>query len=185
MVRHILLIGLSGLFWLSCTVEPVSPECQQPKLFASAFASPPCQRQGAITVLDPTGPEYQYSLNYGAYQSAPTFERLTPGEYIVVVRSAQNCADTLKVMVNEPAPGPKFRAVKTLLSQNCQPCHSGSSPWGGINVTISCDIITHQERIKVRAVDGIPGPMPQGGLMPAADRKKITDWLEAGGRFSD
>jgi hypothetical protein len=34
-------------------------------------------------------------------------------------------------------------------------------------------------------VDGNPSPMPTGGLLPANERQKITDWINAGGRITD
>ncbi len=67
-------------------------------------------------------------------------------------------------------PGPLYSAVKSLLSANCSSCHTGTNGTGGKDLT---------------AVDGSPSFMPQTGQLSATDKKKITDWVNAGGRFSD
>ena len=38
---------------------------------------------------------------------------------------------------------------------------------------------------QVRAVDGNPTFMPQGGQLTTIDKQKITDWINAGGRTTD
>lgn len=81
--------------------------------------------------------------------------------------------------------GPLYSAVKSLLSANCSSCHTGTNGTGGKDLTTDCNIVTSKDRIKARAVDGSPSFMPQGGQLSAGDKKKITDWVNAGGRFSD
>jgi len=56
---------------------------------------------------------------------------------------------------------------------------------GGVNLSTDCSIVSGKDRIKARAVDGNPSPMPSSGLLPAAERQKITDWINAGGRVID
>ena len=82
-------------------------------------------------------------------------------------------------------PGPLYSAVKSLLSANCSSCHTGTNGTGGKDLTTDCNIVTSKDRIKARAVDGSPSFMPQTGQLSATDKKKITDWVNAGGRFSD
>jgi hypothetical protein len=79
--------------------------------------------------------------------------------------------------------GPLFSAVKTLVSQRCQHCHNPTLANGGMNFQNECNIIANQARIKVRAVD--EGTMPADGPLSAADRKKISDWIAAGGKYTD
>lgn len=86
--------------------------------------------------------------------------------------------------------GPLFTAVKTMMQNNCagSGCHSGSAPAGGHNFTADATIVAQKARIKVRAVDqaGTSAQMPPSGTpLPAADRQKITDWINAGGRTTD
>jgi uncharacterized membrane protein len=79
--------------------------------------------------------------------------------------------------------GPLFTAVKALVAQRCQHCHNANLANGGMNFQNECNIISNQTRMKVRAVD--EGTMPADGPLSTADRKKITDWITAGGKYTD
>jgi hypothetical protein len=80
--------------------------------------------------------------------------------------------------------GPKYQAVKALISSNCalSGCHAGTQ---APNFTDDCNIINNRLLIKARAVDGIPSFMPPTGPLPISERNKITDWINAGGRYTD
>ena len=79
--------------------------------------------------------------------------------------------------------GANFLAVKSVLAANCVSCHGGSSPRAGINFADDCTIVSKAARIKVRAVD--VGDMPPGGPLSSADKPKITDWINAGGKYNN
>ena len=87
--------------------------------------------------------------------------------------------------------GPLFTEVKTLVSSSCalSGCHAGSSPQAGLNFSNDATIVAQRSNIKARAVDqaGTPTQMPPPPRQPlsAADQKKITDWISAGGRTTD
>ena len=89
---------------------------------------------------------------------------------------AGNCSGT---------PGPLFSAVKNLMQANCESCHNNSIANGGMNWTSNCNIVANKDRIKVRAVDNNPTPMPPTGALSQADKDKITAWINAGGRLTD
>lgn len=82
-------------------------------------------------------------------------------------------------------PGPKFLAVKAVISGNCATsgCHASSSSTGGLNFESNTVIVNNGNRIKSAAVD--QGTMPPNGQLSAADKAKITDWINAGGRLTD
>lgn len=82
-------------------------------------------------------------------------------------------------------PGPLFTAVKSLMQANCESCHNNSIANGGMNWTSNCNIVTNKTRIKARAVDNNPTPMPPTGALAQADKDKITAWINAGGRITD
>ena len=88
-------------------------------------------------------------------------------------------------------PGPLFTSVKEVLQANCAVtgCHAGPTPQNGLNFTNNATIIAQKDRIKFRAVDeaGTPNQMPQPPRAPlsAADQKKITDWVTAGGALTN
>ncbi|MGB4770528.1 MAG: hypothetical protein WBP58_03670 [Chitinophagaceae bacterium] len=75
--------------------------------------------------------------------------------------------------------------MRRILFNNCIQCHSGVNPQAGLDWTRDCDILQYWDRIKARAVDGDPSPMPQAGLIPETERNKIMAWIQAGHRYSD
>lgn len=88
-------------------------------------------------------------------------------------------------------PGPLFSSVRNIIQANCalSGCHSASNPQNGINFTDNCTIVAQKDRIKFRAVDqaGTPSqmPPPPNAALSVADRQKITDWVNAGGKLTD
>lgn len=87
--------------------------------------------------------------------------------------------------LSSQTPGPTFLKVKSILVTYCLQCHGGVNPQAGLDWSRDCDILTYWDRIKARAVDGDPSPMPQAGLMPLAERSKISAWIQAGHRYTD
>jgi uncharacterized membrane protein len=88
-------------------------------------------------------------------------------------------------------PGPLFNAVKAMMQTNCavSGCHAGTSPQNGLNFSVDNTIVAQKDRIKVRAVDNAGTsqqmPAPPNAPLSETDRKKITDWVSAGGRLTD
>lgn len=148
----------------------------------------PCQpsNSGSITASASggTGP-YMYSLNGGAFQSSGTFNNLAPGSYNITARASNGCTGSTNATVNNLPAGPLFTQVRDLVNTHCVSCHNSGNPNGGMNWTVDCNIVQFQDRIRARAVDGNPSPMPPGGLLPVSERQKITNWINAGGRYTD
>ncbi len=88
-------------------------------------------------------------------------------------------------------PGALFAAVRSVLQANCavSGCHAGAYPQNGLNFSDNCTIVAQAARIKVRAVDlaGTADQMPQPPRDPlsTADRQKIVDWVNAGGKLTN
>lgn len=82
-------------------------------------------------------------------------------------------------------PGPKFLAVKSLISSSCalSGCHVSPANTGGANFESNANIVAHASQIKARAVD--QGTMPPTGPLSAENKAKITDWINAGGKLTD
>jgi hypothetical protein len=132
-----------------------------------------------------TGP-YTFSLNGGAFQSSNIFSNLSPANYTVTAKDVNGCTGTSAgTIVGSLAAGPLFNAVKNIIQVNCLSCHNTSNPNGGMNFSDDCNIVAFKDRIRARAVDGNPSAMPPTGLLPASERQKITDWINAGGRYTD
>lgn len=148
----------------------------------------PCvTASGSITAAASggTGP-YTYSLNGGAFQSSATFSSLNAGTFSITAKDANGCTGTQgNIAVGTRSAGPLFTAVRTLIQNNCVSCHNASTANGGVNLSTDCAIVSAKDRINVRAVQGTPTPMPTSGLLPAADRQAITNWINAGGRVTD
>ena len=140
---------------------------------------------GSLTSLASGGLlPYTYSLNGGAFQSSGIFNNLSAASYTIIAQDVNNCQGTTNGAVVNAAAGPKFSEVKILLLANCaiSGCHAGTQApdW-----RVDCNIVNNGALIQQRAVTGTPSAMPPTGLMSASDRQKITDWINAGGRFND
>lgn len=148
----------------------------------------PCQgsNTGTITATPSggTGP-YTFSLGGGPFQPSNVFSNLNAGVYSVSAKDANGCSSSVAVTVNNIVAGPLFSDVRTVLQNNCVPCHNGSVSEGGMNWTVDCNIVAFKDRIKARAVDGNPSPMPPTGFITVTERQKITNWINAGGRYTD
>ncbi|HUR67207.1 MAG TPA: hypothetical protein VMZ03_12730 [Chitinophagaceae bacterium] len=129
---------------------------------------------------------YTFSRNGGAFQPSGTFNNLPAGGNTLVVKDANGClSTTINVNIINLPQGPLFSAVKTLLQNNCVTCHNPGNQNGGMDWTVDCNIVNFKINIQNRAVNGNPSPMPPTGLLPASERQKIVDWINAGGKFTD
>src|ERR1051325_4493363 len=85
--------------------------------------------------------------------------------------------------------GPLFTSVRTIIRANCalSGCHTTPNPQNGVNFSDDNTIVAQRSNIKARAVDqaGTPTQMPQppNPALSTADRQKIVDWVNAGGRI--
>lgn len=86
---------------------------------------------------------------------------------------------------NSNTPGPKFTAVKSLITSSCATsgCHTASAAAGGVSFESDANIVAAANRINVRAV--VEGTMPPSGPLSSENKAKITDWINAGGRITD
>lgn len=145
-----------------------------------------------VSAIGSTG--FTYKLNStGTYSASSVFSNLSAGTYTVFAKDAAGCEKTKSVVIPskiiainpcDGTAGPKFTAVRNLINSNCIGCHSGTSPSGGRDWTVDCNVINNKSIINNRAV--VIGDMPQGGPeLSAADKQKITDWINAGGRKTD
>lgn len=181
MKQYITVSGIFFIFWLlGCSKSSSEEACVAAGVTSDTASAAPCVGEGRIRITNPLGSGYQYSINGGPFQSLPDFIGLRPQSYTIRVKDSKACITTQTVVVPESTPGPLFTAVKNLLAVHCTGCHSGNNPQAGVNLASNCDILQYWDRIKARAVDGIPSPMPQGGLLPQSDRNIIVRWINAG-----
>jgi hypothetical protein len=140
---------------------------------------------GSITVAATGSTGFTYKLNSGGtYQSATVFNNVSAGTYTVFVKEGAGCEKSISVTVNSTGTaGPLFTAIKSLMTAKCQSCHNDTNKQGGMNWTVDCNIVTHKSNIKNRAVD--LGTMPPTGPLTDAEKAVITDWINAGGNYTD
>jgi uncharacterized membrane protein len=110
---------------------------------------------------------------------------LSPGDYILTVKNQKGCTDTAQITVLNY--GPKYALVRQIILGYCGPCHLDGAVNGGKNFDTDASVVASWDRIKARAVDGIPSFMPQAPNSPLTnpDKQKIVDWVNAGHRQSD
>jgi hypothetical protein len=151
----------------------------------------PCgaSNDGGFTVSATGSTGFTFSVGSGAFQASGVFTGLAAGTYTVNAKDVDGCVRNGTVNVaNKPA-GTLFGAVRTVVQSNCaiSGCHTGANPTGGLNFSNDCTIVSSWDRIKARAVDGIPSfmPPPPNPQLSNADKQKITDWIAAGHRYTD
>ncbi len=188
-----LFLFVSAAYFISCSKEsnpapPPSDPCAGKTIVITATptSSVPCGNTGTIDVSATGSTGFTFKLNStGTYQASGTFTNVSAGTYTIFAKDAGGCEKSKSVTVSPSgAAGPLFTAVKNLMAGTCQPCHNNSVQNGGKNWAVDCNIVQFQARIKVRAVD--EGTMPQGGpeLTPT-QKAVITNWINAGGRYTD
>lgn len=80
--------------------------------------------------------------------------------------------------------GAKFTAVRSIISSQCatSSCHSpsgGQSP----DLSTNCSIIERWNAINIECV--IDQSMPMSGPLSTTDQQAITDWINAGHKYTD
>jgi hypothetical protein len=153
---------------------------------ASSVASANCSVNGTITVTATGSTGFTYKLNAGGtYQPSNIFTGLAAGAYTVFAKDVNGCENSAAATVgtNNTA-GPLFTNVRSLLNARCVSCHNNTFANGGANWQVDCNIVSLQARINQRAV--VEGTMPAGGPpLSASEKAIITNWIAAGGKFTD
>lgn len=183
---------LSALLFADCSKSDITPTppvidpCTGVTItpIASVTHTTTGLTQGTITVTSPIGSGYLYSIG-GTAQASTNFFNLAAGSYTLTVKNASNCIGTKTITIN--GYGPKFYAVRTIVNGYCGPCHLNGGINGGKNFDADIDVVNSWDRIKARAVDGIPSFMPAApnAQLTTIDKQKIVDWVNAGHRITD
>jgi len=176
------LLSLGGIF--SCTNNDITCNLQV-TIAVATVASHPCTYSGSIQVTEPLGAEYQYRMDNQPFQNQPIFLNVKVGSHSLVLKDGSGCEAVREVNLDTIAQGITFKQVRQILTNRCASCHSGNNPHGGLDFTSVCDILNHWQRIDARALQGIPSPMPQAGLIRQEERSKILEWIKAGHSYSN
>ncbi|WP_159799479.1 gliding motility-associated C-terminal domain-containing protein [Flavobacterium sp. MK4S-17] len=92
----------NGSGCISTETFTVNPAPAAPALLANV-ADVTCSAQGSITVTQPTGGTYTYSINGGTPQASPVFNGLAADTYTITADNGSGCISTETFTVN-PAP---------------------------------------------------------------------------------
>jgi hypothetical protein len=140
---------------------------------------------GSVTILYPVGDTISYQLNNSSFQASNIFSNLSPGNYVITIKNQKGCTDTAQISILNY--GPRYALVRQIIYGYCGPCHLNGALNGGKNFDEDASVINSWDRIKARAVDGIPTFMPEAPNSPLTnpDKQKIVDWVNAGHRMTD
>jgi hypothetical protein len=156
------------------------------------------QSSGSINASATGGSGFTFNINNGAFQSSGAFSNLAAGTYTIAAKNSNGCTGSAQFTVSTSAAGacagtagPLFTAVKSIVQTNCavSGCHDATTAQSGINFSVECNIVTQSASIKARAVDqagtATQMPPPPRAALSVAERQKITEWVAAGGRFTN
>ncbi len=190
---HIIILGFIIINFIGCSKSSPSPTppptdiCAGKTIDITAIpkATEPCSADGAIDVSATGSTGFLYKLNSGGvYQASGKFTNVAAGNYTVFAKDGGGCEKSVAVTVAASGtPGALFTSMKSLVAARCQSCHNNSLANGGMNFQVECNIIINKARIKIRAVD--EGTMPATGPLSQAEKDIITNWITAGGGYSN
>ncbi len=144
---------------------------------------------GKITVTATGSTGFTYNINGGAYQASNVFSSLTAGNYTVGVKDVNGCTKTAAATVGNVPMGPLFTNVRNLISTRCNGtgCHMNGGNAAGYNFDNDCNIVSKWSQINQAAVTYTMTQMPKSPqpLLTAAEKLVITNWINAGHRYTD
>lgn len=145
---------------------------------------------GSITVTAAGSTGFTYNINGGAYQASNLFSNLSAATYLVGVKDLNGCTKTQSTTVTVIASGPLFAQVRTLITNRCSGsgCHIGTgNSAAGYNFDADCNIVSKWSQINQSTVTYTLTKMPKSPqpLFTAAEKAIITNWVNAGHRYTD
>lgn len=145
---------------------------------------------GKITVTATGSAGFTYNINGGAYQASNVFSTLTAGTYTVGVKDANGCTKTASAVVATAAMGPLMTNMRSLISTRCNGsgCHIGTgNNAAGYNFDSDCNIVAKWSQINGACVTYTLVKMPKSPqpLLTTAEKAVITNWINAGHRYTD
>lgn len=191
----IIIIFIFSAWFASCSKKDAAPNTPPPPtdicasktitINATPASANTCTASGSITATATGSTGFTFKLNStGTYQPSGTFSNLNAGSYTVFAKDGDGCEKSASVTVSSGGTaGALFTNVRNLITARCQSCHNNTVQNGGMNWAVDCNIVVNQVRVKVRAVTD--GTMPPTGSLSQADKDIITNWINAGGKFTD
>jgi hypothetical protein len=162
---------------------------------ATIVNTTPCvtpANNGSITITATGSTGFTYNINGGAYQASNVFANLNAGNFLMGVKDVNGCTKTQTVTVSVVASGPLFAQVRNLISTRCNGsgCHIGAgNNAAGYNFDANCSIVSSWTPINHTCILYTNGwvKMPKNPqpFFTAAEKLIITNWINAGHRYTD
>lgn len=179
----------------SVTLTTVSP-CANTTitLTAAIVNTTPCitpAANGSITVTAAGSTGFTYNINGGAYQASSSFLNLAAAAYTIGVKDVNGCTKSQAFTVGVISSGPLFAQVRTLITTRCSGsgCHMNGGTAAGYNFDPDCNIVSKWSQINSTCVLYSAGwvkmPKSPQPLFTAAEKAIITNWINAGHRYTD
>lgn len=144
---------------------------------------------GSITVTASGSSGYTYNINGGTYQASNIFSALAAATYTVGVKDLNGCTKTATAVVANVPYGPLFANMRTLITTRCSGsgCHMNGGTASGYNFDNDCSIVTYWNQINRACVLYTMVRMPKSpqALLTTAEKAVITNWINAGHRYTD
>jgi len=146
---------------------------------------------GTITLTATGSSGFTYNINGGAYQASNVFANLNTGTYVMGAKDVNGCTKTVSTIVGVVAQGPLFAQVRTLITTRCSGsgCHMNGTTTAGYNFDPDCNIVSKWSQINNTSVIYAPGwvkmPKSPQPFLTAAEKAIITNWINAGHRYTD
>lgn len=144
---------------------------------------------GSITVTATGSTGFTYNINGGTYQTSNAFASLNAGNYLLGVKDANGCTQTKSVTIVATTPGPLFAQMRTLITTSCSGggCHMNGGSAAGYNFDADCSIVTNWSKINGACVTYTLKKMPISpqAILTATEKLVITNWVNAGHRYTD
>lgn len=144
---------------------------------------------GSITVTATGSTGFTYNINGGAYQAGNVFSNVSAATHLIGVKDANGCTATKSTTVGVVTSGPLFAAVRTLITNRCSGsgCHINGGNAAGYNFDPDCNIVSKWSQINGATVTYTLKKMPISpqALFTAAEKAIITNWVNAGHRYTD
>ncbi len=147
---------------------------------------------GSITVTATGSTGFTYNINGGTYQVSNIFASLNAGNFLIGVKDANGCTKTQTTTVGVVTSGPMFAQVRSLISTRCNGsgCHIGSGQnAAGYNFDSDCNIVSKWNQINQTSVlygsGWVKMPKSPQPLLTAAEKALITNWVNAGHKYTD
>lgn len=146
---------------------------------------------GSITVTATGSTGFTYNINGGAYQASNVFANLNAGTYLIGVKDLNGCTKTQSVVVAVVPKGPLFTNVRNLITTRCSGsgCHMNGANAAGYNFDTDCNVVVKWDQINKTCVLYTNGwvkmPKSPQPLLTAAEKLIITNWVNAGHKYTD